>query len=40
VHRRKTALVMMCVPERELLAAMRGTERVVDLDEDLEARPG
>jgi hypothetical protein len=35
VHRRKTALVMMCVPERELLAAMRGTERVVDV-QDLE----
>jgi len=35
VHRRKTALVMMCVPERELLAAMRRTERVVDV-EDLE----
>jgi hypothetical protein len=38
VHRRKTALVMMCVPERELLAAMRGTERVVDVQDHERAR--
>jgi hypothetical protein len=33
VHRRKAALVVMCVPERELLAAMRRTERVVDVED-------
>jgi hypothetical protein len=31
VHRRKPALVMMRVPEGKLLAAMRRTERVVDV---------
>ena len=30
VHRREAALVVMRVPERKLLTAMRGTERVVD----------
>jgi hypothetical protein len=33
VHRRKAALVMMRVPERELLAAMRGIERVVNVED-------
>lgn len=32
VHRRKAALVMMRVPERKLLAAMRRTECVVDVE--------
>ena len=32
VHRRKAALVMMRVPERQLLAAMRSAERVVDVE--------
>ena len=32
VHRRKTTLVVMRVPERKLLAAMRRTERVVDVE--------
>jgi len=30
VHRREATFVVMRVPERQLLAAMRGTERVVD----------
>jgi hypothetical protein len=32
VHRRKTALVVMRVPERKLLTAMGGAERVVDVE--------
>jgi hypothetical protein len=32
VHRGKAALVVMRVPECKLLAAMRGTERVVDVE--------
>ena len=32
VHRREAALVVMRVPERQLLAAMRRTERVVDVE--------
>ena len=32
VHRRKTTLVVMRVPERKLLAAMRRAERVVDVE--------
>ena len=31
MHRRKSALVVMCVPERKLLSAMRRTEGVVDI---------
>src|SRR5438270_154234 len=38
VHRREAALVVMCVPERKLLAAVRGTERVVDIEDLLLAR--
>ena len=38
VHRRKAALVVMRVPERELLAAMRRTERVVDVEDLQPAR--
>jgi hypothetical protein len=33
VHRRKAALVVMRVPERQLLAAMRRTEGVVDIED-------
>jgi hypothetical protein len=33
VHRRKAALVVMCVPERQLLAAMRRTEGVIDVED-------
>src|SRR5215510_1213087 len=33
VHRREAALVVMRVPERQLLAAMRRTERVVDVED-------
>jgi hypothetical protein len=33
VHRREAALVVMRVPERKLLAAMRRTERVVDVED-------
>src|ERR1700704_6553105 len=33
VHRRKTALVVMRVPERKLLAAMRHAERVVNVED-------
>ena len=33
VHRRKTALVVMRVPERKLLAAMRRAERVVNVED-------
>jgi hypothetical protein len=33
VHRREAAFVVMRVPERQLLAAMRRTERVVDVDD-------
>jgi hypothetical protein len=33
VYRRKAALVVMRVPERQLLAAMRRTERVVDVED-------
>jgi hypothetical protein len=32
VHRRKAALVLTRVPERQLLAAMRRAERVVDIE--------
>jgi hypothetical protein len=32
VHRRKTTLVVMRVPKRKLLAAMRRAERVVDVE--------
>jgi hypothetical protein len=32
VHRRKAALVVMGVPERKLLAAMGGTEGIVDVE--------
>src|SRR5271156_4957184 len=38
VHRRKAALVVMCVPERELLTAMRRAERVVDVEDLVFAR--
>ena len=38
VHRRKAALVMMRVPERKLLTAMRRAERVVDVEHRLLAR--
>src|ERR1700681_5093481 len=38
VHRRKAALVVVRVPERELLAAMRRAERVVDVENLLLAR--
>src|SRR5258706_9023766 len=38
VHRCKAALVVMRVPERKLLAAMRRTERVVDVEDLLLAR--
>jgi hypothetical protein len=38
VHRRKAALVVMRVPERKLLTAMRRTERVVDVEDRLLAR--
>ena len=38
VHRRKAALVLMRVPERKLLAAMRRAERVVDVEDLLLAR--
>jgi hypothetical protein len=31
VHRCKTALVVMCIPERELLGAMRRAEGIVDI---------
>jgi hypothetical protein len=33
VHRGEAALVVMRVPERQLLAAMRRTERVVDVED-------
>jgi hypothetical protein len=33
VHRREAALVVMRVPERQLLAAMRRAERVVDVED-------
>jgi len=32
VHRRKAALVMMRVPERQLLTAVRGVERVINVE--------
>jgi hypothetical protein len=32
VHRCEAALIVMCVPERELLTAMRRTERVVNIE--------
>jgi hypothetical protein len=38
VHRRKAALVVMCVPERKLLAAMSRAERVVDVEDLKSAR--
>jgi hypothetical protein len=39
VHRGKAALVVMGIPERELLAAVRGAKGVVDVDDLLPARP-
>ena len=39
VHRRKATLVVMRVPERKLLTAMRRAERVVDVENRLLARP-
>jgi hypothetical protein len=33
VHRRKAALVVMRVPERKLLAAMRRAERVINVED-------
>jgi len=38
VHRRKAALIVMRVPERQLLAAMCRTERVVDVEDIHPAR--
>src|ERR1700733_9584791 len=38
VHRRKAAFVVMRVPERQLLAAMRRAERVVNVEYRLLAR--
>src|SRR5437868_2328351 len=38
VHRCEAALVVMRVPERELLTAVRRTERVVDVEDLLLAR--
>ena len=38
VHRRKAALIVMRVPERKLLAAMRDAERVVDVEDLKPAR--
>jgi hypothetical protein len=38
VHRRKAALVVMRVPERQLLAAMRRTEGIVDIEDLQPAR--
>ena len=38
VHRREAALVVMRVPERQLLTAMRYTERTVDVEDLLPAR--
>jgi hypothetical protein len=38
VYRRETALVVTCVPERQPLAPLRRTERVVDV-EDLNPGP-
>jgi hypothetical protein len=38
VHRRKAALVVMRIPERQLLAAMGRTERVVDVEDLKPAR--
>ena len=38
VHRREAALVVMRIPERKLLAAMRRAERVVDVEDRLFAR--
>ena len=38
VHRGEAALVVMGVPECQLLAAMRGAERVVDIQDRLPAR--
>jgi hypothetical protein len=40
VHRRKTALVAMRVPERQLLAATMGTEGVVDIEDGAATRSG
>src|SRR6516162_5304171 len=39
VHRRKAALIMMGVPERKLLAAMRCAEGVIDVEDLNLARP-
>ena len=39
MHRREAALVVMRVPERKLLTAMRRAERVVDVENRLLARP-
>ena len=38
VHRREPALVVMRVPERELLAAVSGAERVIDIEDLLRTR--
>jgi hypothetical protein len=38
VHRCKAALVVIGVPERQLLVAVRGTERVVDIEDVVLAR--
>src|SRR5262249_49073160 len=38
VHRREAALVVMGIPERKLLAAMRCAERVVDVENLLRTR--
>ena len=32
MHRRKAALVMMRVPERELLATVRGIKRIINVE--------
>jgi hypothetical protein len=39
VHRRKAALIVMRVPERKLLAAMRRAEGVIDVEDLKLARP-
>src|ERR1700722_15703838 len=39
VHRREAALVVMGIPERKLLTAMRRAERVVDVEDFLLAGP-
>ena len=39
VHRREAALVVMAVPERKLLSAMRRAECIVDVEDLKRARP-